>query len=130
MQANRGRDTKPEMAVRRILHARGLRYRVGVRPLPDLNRTADIVFPRRRVCVFVDGCFWHGCEQHYAPPKTNGDYWERKIASNKARDADTDRRLRAAGWTIVRAWEHEPPEEIAERVCALVRSGPPNPGRR
>jgi DNA mismatch endonuclease (patch repair protein) len=121
MQANRGRDTKPELAVRRILHARGLRYRVGVRPLPGLNRTADIVFPGRRVCVFVDGCFWHGCEQHYAPPKTNRDFWEKKAASNKARDADTDERLRAAGWTIVRAWEHEPPEEIADRVCALVR---------
>lgn len=117
MRANRRRDTGPELAIRRILHAHGLRYRVDVRPLPDLNRRADIVFPRARVAIFVDGCFWHGCPEHYTPPKANGDFWATKVATNRDRDRETDEHLTAAGWTVVRIWEHVP----ASRAVELIR---------
>lgn len=125
MQGNRRRDTRPEMAVRRECHARGLRYRVDARPLATLNRRADLVFSRAKVAVFVDGCLWHGCPEHVTTIKTNADYWGPKIARNVARDRDTDRRLEEAGWTALRAWEHEDPSEVADRVEAAVR----NPGR-
>ncbi|WP_415296883.1 hypothetical protein [Cellulosimicrobium sp. SJTW-1] len=86
MQAIRRRDTKPELAVRRVLHARGLRYRVDFAPLPGLRRRADIVFTRARVAVFIDGCFWHGCPEHGQQAfKRNIDYWPSKIAGNVAR---------------------------------------------
>ena len=107
MRANRRRDTGPELALRRGLHARGLRYRVDV-PLPfDRRRRADIVFPRLRVAVYVDGCFWHGCPDHGPTPRSNTDFWLAKIARNRARDADTDVRLEAEGWTVLRYWEHD-----------------------
>jgi DNA mismatch endonuclease (patch repair protein) len=123
MQLQRTRDTKPEMEVRRLLHAAGLRYRVDALMLPGLRRRADIVFRPARVAVFVDGCFWHGCERHgNLRPKANGWYWPDKIAGNRERDADTDRRLQEAGWVVVRAWEHESPAQIARKVERLVRS--------
>ncbi|PMD04161.1 very short patch repair endonuclease, partial [Brevibacterium paucivorans] len=90
MQANRRRDTKPELAIRRILHARGLRYRTDVRPDRSIRRHADIVFTKAKIAVFVDGCFWHGCPEHFIPPKANADYWAQKIEGNQMRDADTN----------------------------------------
>ncbi|MFE1797795.1 very short patch repair endonuclease [Streptomyces sp. NPDC059517] len=120
MQAIRSRDTKPERALRRLLHAQGLRYRVAAKPLPDLRRTADIVFRPVRVAVFVDGCYWHGCPEHYVSPKTNPGYWSDKVAGNVARDRDTDQRLSAADWTVLRFWEHESPEECASTVLRVV----------
>lgn len=96
MQAIRSRDTKPERLIRSLLHAQGLRYRVAAKPLPDLRRTADIVFGPAKVAVFIDGCYWHGCPEHYVPPKTNSGYWSGKVAGNMARDRDTDQRLREA----------------------------------
>lgn len=122
MRANRRRDTKPELEIRRILHARGLRYRVDFRPLKSVRRHADIVFTKAKLAVFVDGCFWHGCPEHFFPPKTNSDYWSQKIAGNIARDRDTDRRFTEAGWTVVRIWEHENPAEAAEVVIAVLRT--------
>jgi DNA mismatch endonuclease (patch repair protein) len=120
MRANRGRDTGPELAVRRLLHARGLRYRVD-HPLPfDRRRRADIVFTRPKVAVFIDGCFWHGCPDHGTTPRTNSAFWSAKIARNRTRDADTDRRLVALGWRSLRVWEHEDPAEVAERVAGAV----------
>ncbi|WP_327414206.1 very short patch repair endonuclease [Streptomyces sp. NBC_01233] len=121
MQAIRSRDTKPEQLVRRLLHAQGLRYRVAARPLPGLRRTADIVFRPSKVAVFIDGCYWHGCPEHYVPPKTNPGYWSDKVARNMARDRDTDQRLREAGWTVLRFWEHEPSGECAVRIAAEVQ---------
>lgn len=121
MQGNRRRDTAPELAVRRVVHARGLRYRVDHRPLADLNRRADLVFPRARVAVFIDGCYWHGCPEHGTIAKTNAEYWSTKIVTNRRRDLDTDRRLGEAGWTVLRAWEHEDPAGVAERIVAAVR---------
>ncbi|WP_433871232.1 very short patch repair endonuclease [Saccharopolyspora sp. CA-218241] len=125
MQANRGRDTKPELALRRATHAMGLRYRVSVRPLPTVRRTADLVFTRAKVAVFLDGCFWHGCEQHRTRPATNREYWDEKINRNVERDRETDGLLRAAGWNPVRVWEHEDPREAAERVRVAVEEGRP-----
>lgn len=122
MQAQRTRDTAPEMAVRRLLHASGLRYRVDRAPLPALRRRADLVFGPARVVVYVDGCFWHGCPEHRPPSKTNPEFWDAKIATNRARDEDTDGRLRAAGWLVFRAWEHERPEDVAAEVEAAVWS--------
>jgi DNA mismatch endonuclease (patch repair protein) len=122
MQGNRGRDTGPEMSLRRLLHARGLRYRVDVRPVKGLRRKADIVFPRQRVCVFVDGCFWHGCIDHGTRPATNRDYWTDKIEGNARRDRETDERLAAEGWTVVRFWEHDDAASAAEAVEAVVRA--------
>lgn len=116
MQANRGRDTKPELAVRRALHSRGHRYRVDARPEPGLNRRADLVFTRRKVAVFIDGCYWHGCPEHYSAPATNDGFWSAKIAANRLRDAETTQLLEAAGWQVVRVWEHE---QVADAVAAV-----------
>lgn len=110
--------------MRRAVHAHGLRYLVDVRPLPHLNRRADLVFTRARVAVFVDGCYWHGCPEHGTNARVNADYWAPKIAGNIARDRDTDQRLNAAGWTVIRAWEHEDSDSVALRVVTAVREGP------
>ncbi|GAB3796023.1 very short patch repair endonuclease [Humibacter antri] len=122
MLANKRRDTAPEIAIRRLLHARGLRYRVDFAPVPGVRRRADIVFTRVRVVVFIDGCFWHGCPVHATHPKQNAEYWGPKLAKNMERDRDTDRRLEAAGWRVFRYWEHETPEAVAERVSAVVEA--------
>ncbi|MGW1193989.1 very short patch repair endonuclease [Streptomyces sp. NPDC002559] len=120
MSANKGKDTKPELMLRSALHRRGMRYRVGVRPLPALRRTADVVFPKAKVAVFVDGCFWHGCPEHYRPAKRRGQKWEDKIQANRDRDAATNLALKEAGWTVVRIWEHEDLDEAADRVKEIV----------
>ncbi|MFE7813206.1 very short patch repair endonuclease [Streptomyces sp. NPDC057433] len=121
MQAIRSRDTTPERLIRRLVHAQGLRYRVATRPLPHLRRTADMVFRPTKVAVFIDGCYWHGCPEHYVAPKTNPGYWSDKVARNMARDRDTDQRLAEAGWTVLRFWEHEPSEQCATRIAAEVK---------
>jgi DNA mismatch endonuclease (patch repair protein) len=122
MQGNRSRDTRPELALRSAVHAMGLRYRVAARPLPRLRRTADLVFPRVQVAVFVDGCFWHGCPAHYVPSASNVDYWRDKVAKNRDRDRETDALLREAGWEAVRIWAHEDAPEAAQRVAEIVRA--------
>ncbi len=120
MQANRGRDTGPEMAIRRLVHSAGLRYRVDSRPLQGLNRRADLVFTRSRVAVFVDGCFWHGCPDHHTFAKANAQYWAEKVERNRERDAETDRLLAEAGWTVVRAWEHEDAVQVVDRIVTAL----------
>jgi DNA mismatch endonuclease (patch repair protein) len=122
MQATRQRDTPAEVALRSALHRLGLRFRVQRRPVTGLKRRADVVFAPARVAVFVDGCFWHGCPEHATWPKTNAAWWREKIEGNRRRDADTDARLAAAGWSSVRVWAHEKPTEAAERVAAIVRA--------
>lgn len=123
MSRQRRRDTDAEMMLRRLLHARGLRYRVN-RPLPGMQRRrADLTFPSRRVIVFVDGCFWHGCPEHKTEPKKNGAWWAVKLARNVERDKETDAYLRDRGWTVLRIWEHEDPGCAANRVEAAVRFG-------
>ncbi|MEU1794696.1 very short patch repair endonuclease [Streptomyces californicus] len=121
MQAIRSRDTKPERLIRRLVHANGLRYRVAARPLPDLRRTADLVFRPAKVAVFIDGCYWHGCPEHYVSPKTNPGYWSEKVARNIARDRDTDEQLTAAGWLVLRFWEHQSSDACALSIISAVR---------
>ncbi|MCV7170812.1 very short patch repair endonuclease [Mycobacterium manitobense] len=122
MQRQQTRDTAPELAVRRLIHAAGLRYRVDVAPLTAMRRRADVVFGPARVALFVDGCFWHGCPVHGSRRTTaNSDYWAEKIERNQRRDRDTDQQLRAAGWLPLRFWEHEVPEDVAAAVVAAVR---------
>ena len=120
MRATRQRGTKAEMHLRSALHRRGLRYRVQRSILPDARRKVDIVFPRERVAIFVDGCFWHGCPVHGTWPKQNAAYWQAKINRNKRRDRDTDERLQNAGWHVIRFWEHEHFEQAAEKIDAII----------
>jgi DNA mismatch endonuclease (patch repair protein) len=121
MQLQRTRDTDPELAVRRLLHAQGLRYRVDQAPIRNLRRRADVVFGPAKVAVFVDGCFWHGCPDHSrARTVANPEYWSDKITRNRARDEDTDTRLKSMGWLVVRVWEHDDPVEVAARIAGLV----------
>lgn len=118
--------TRPEVLLRTELHRRGLRYRVDF-PLVAAGlarRRADLVFPRRRVAVFVDGCFWHSCSEYRTSPKSNSSWWGTKLATNVTRDRDTDRRLVEAGWAVIRIWEHEAVDVAADRVEAVVRSAP------
>lgn len=115
------RDTKPEIVLRRLLHARGLRFRVD-RPVQGVRRRrADIVFGPAKLVVFVDGCFWHGCPEHATWPANNADFWREKIETNRLRDRDTDERLAAEGWDVVRVWEHEDPVQAADRIAQRVR---------
>ncbi|MFD0064889.1 very short patch repair endonuclease [Streptomyces sp. NPDC056637] len=115
------KDTAPEVAVRRLLHASGLRYRLHVR-VPDMpRRTIDIAFTRAKVAVFLDGCFWHGCPEHATQPKANAEWWRAKLDRNMARDRETTECLTTSGWTVLRFWEHEDPVEVAARLAAVVR---------
>ena len=122
MQGNRSKDTKPELALRRELHARGLRYFKNKRPVRDVRRTADIVFTTPRLAVFVDGCFWHGCPDHHTVAKTNADYWSAKVERNRNRDKETDALLADAGWTVLRIWEHVDVGAAADIVESAVQS--------
>lgn len=121
MQANRRRDTKPELRLRSEVHRRGLRYRVDVQPVRTIRSRADLVFTPVKVAVFVDGCFWHGCPHHRVAPKTNASYWTAKIEGNMSRDRRVTEGLEREGWTVLRIWEHEDPLEAADRVEATVR---------
>lgn len=120
MRATRQRDTAAELALRRALHRRGLRYRINVAVVDGLRRRPDLVFSRARVVVFVDGCFWHACPVHATFPKANAQWWKQKLEANRLRDRDTDRRFVAAGWHVERVWEHEVPEEAAARVADVI----------
>lgn len=121
MQANRARDTSPELAVRRLIHAAGLRYRVDYAPLGG-RRRADVVFTRQRLAVYIDGCFWHGCPDHGTLPKANSDYWLPKLRRNVERDLETNAMLRDAGWAVLRFWEHEDATETATTIIGRVRT--------
>lgn len=122
MRANRGADTAPELALRRALHARGLRYRKHAAPLEGLRCKADVVFSAAKVAVFVDGCFWHRCPEHGELPRSNREWWDAKLSRTWYRDRGNDEALRAAGWTVVRVWEHEDPAAVALRIWSLVRA--------
>ncbi len=110
------RDTAPELALRRELHARGRRFFVDRRVSTTTRCRADLVFPRARVAVFVDGCFWHFCEEHTHLPKANAALWRAKLLANRQRDAHHDAVLRGEGWKVVRVWEHEDVHDAADRV--------------
>jgi DNA mismatch endonuclease (patch repair protein) len=120
MQANRS-DSAPERSLRRVLHRRGLRFRKHTAPLAGVRCRPDVVFTRAKVAVFVDGCFWHRCPIHGTAPKANGSWWQAKLDANVARDRRNDAAFAEQGWTVVRLWEHEDVEAMADRVCDLVR---------
>lgn len=121
MRNQRSRDTAPEVALRRLLHARGLRFRVHL-PVPEATRRSiDIAFTRTRTAVLVDGCFWHGCPKHASQPKGNAMFWREKLSRNVARDRDTDALLAAAGWHVIRVWEHEEPGDAVERILQELK---------
>lgn len=128
MAAVKGKDTKPEMIVRKYLFSRGLRYRVNVRKLPG---SPDIVLKKYKTVVFIDGCFWHGHEgcKYFRLPKTNRDFWRHKIAMNYARDYANNIDLELAGWRVIRVWECDVKtkikrEETLERLYALITKSP------
>jgi DNA mismatch endonuclease (patch repair protein) len=116
------KDTEPELALRRLLFARGLRYRVHLR-VPGLSRrTIDIAFPGPKLAVFVDGCFWHGCPAHGTVPRSNEEWWRRKIEGTRRRDDETASHLAALGWEVLRFWCHEEAAAAADAVAAGVRN--------
>jgi DNA mismatch endonuclease (patch repair protein) len=125
--------THPEIALRRVLHAQGLRYLVDAPlPLVAVRRKADLLFRGAKIAVFVDGCWWHRCPQHGTQPRANAEWWFKKLGANVARDRDTDRRLAEVGWRVVRVWEHEDPCVAAQRVLAAigaVNCSAPDPGK-
>ena len=121
MSRIRSKDTKPELTVRRILWARGLRYRIHSRAVPGIP---DISNRRRRLAVFVDGCFWHGCPICYKEPKTNTEFWREKIRRNRARREVVRADLEAQGFRVVEIWEHEAGDQdaVVGRVCAALEA--------
>lgn len=120
MKAVRQRDNDVELAVRRLLHAAGYRYRVHYPVLKRPRRTADVAFMREKVAIFIDGCFWHRCPDHATWPRSNAEWWRHKIDSNWIRDRDTDARLRDLGWLVSRHWSHESPPAIAEAIARTM----------
>ncbi|MEU8698037.1 very short patch repair endonuclease [Streptomyces sp. NPDC048680] len=120
MSRQASRDTAPEVAVRKLLHASGYRYRVNERVPHMPRRTIDIAFTRAKVAVFLDGCFWHGCPEHATQPKSNAEWWRQKLDRNIARDTETTTHLVTKGWTVLRFWEHQPPVQVAAQVAKVV----------
>ncbi len=114
------RDTAPEKRIRSELFRRGLRYRVDYQVLSRPRRRADIVFPARKVAVFIDGCFWHRCPEHGSIPQANRAWWTSKLQLTVDRDRDTDLRLRQSGWIVIRIWEHESSIDTADRIAVAV----------
>jgi DNA mismatch endonuclease, patch repair protein len=111
-------STGPEVALRRELHRRGLRFRVNLSTLPG---RPDVVFPRARLAVFIDGCFWHRCPEHSVLPRNNRDWWLAKLERNVERDGEKDRALVGMGWTPLHVWEHESVQVAADRIERLWR---------
>lgn len=123
MQANRRRDTRPEVAARKLLHAQGHRFRVDYPIQTDERRIrVDIAFPGDKVAIFVDGCFWHGCPEHGTMPVRNRDYWEPKLETNRLRDERQVRLIEQAGWTVRRFWTHSPANEICQGINEMLAS--------
>ena len=116
------KGTGPEMAVRRLFFVHSLRYRVHY-PVPGApRRSIDIAFPGRKIAVFIDGCFWHGCTEHRNIPAHNRDWWQNKIDQNRSRDKDTDEKLQEAEWTVFRFWEHDTAEMIVEKMLKVINT--------
>ena len=128
MKRVRSRDTLAELALRRELHRRGRRFFVQRHILRD-RRTVDIVFPTAKLAVFVDGCFWHACPLHGTQSHTNTVWWQEKLARNVQRDRCTDNQLQAAGWNVIRVWEHENASDAADRVEIALRKTASRDGR-
>lgn len=120
MSRTRSRDNLSELRLRSWLFREGIRFRVHYKAIPGARFTVDIALTRRRIAIFLDGCFWHGCPIHGSTPKNNGAWWARKFAENQARDLRVNNQLAALGWTVIRIWEHEPFEELTHRIRHLL----------
>jgi len=121
MRANPKRDTRPEVQLRSLLHAQGLRFRKDLSIQAGGRRVRpDIVFTRRRLAVFVDGCFWHRCPEHGTSPRSNSWYWGPKLDRNVERDREVDQALHDAGWAVLRIWEHEGAEAAVSRIVQAL----------
>ena len=116
----RQKGTDAEIALRRELYRRGLRYRIDYEVMKKPRRVADVAFLGLRIAIFVDGCFWHGCPEHATWPKQNAEFWRQKIEANRHRDAGTNSRLLDAGWTVLRFWEHEEPDAVVAAICTTL----------
>lgn len=112
-------STQPELALRRALHAAGLRFRVNARDLPG---RPDLVLSRARLAIFIDGCFWHACPEHGVMPKSNGEWWRAKLAGNTERDSRKDRQLEELGWIPLHFWEHQPVNLISDIVIEMWKA--------
>jgi len=119
MSRIRGKNTGPEMIVRSALHAEGFRYRLHARTVAG---RPDVVFPKERVAVFVDGCFWHGCPSHAVSPWNNRVFWSAKLGRNVERDRETTRELRRDGWCVLRVWEHEVEKSVDSVLRRIVKA--------
>lgn len=121
MRSNRRRDSTAELEIRRLLHARGFRYRVDHRVEGGGIKTrGDVVFTRRRVVVFIDGCFWHGCPAHGRSPHNNAGYWRAKLSRNQKRDLQVTTGLASAGWRVLRFWGHEAPTAVVDAIARAL----------
>ena len=123
MAVTRAHDNPRELEIRSALHRLGYRFNPHGVPLQDLRRSADILFRARKVAVFLDGCFWHGCPWHATWPKRNAAWWREKILRNKQRDRETNARLREGGWQVIRVWDHVPLTVAVNRIAAALQSG-------
>lgn len=124
MRANRSFDTGVERKLRSALHRLGLRFTKHANVDPGVKCRADVIFRRARLCVFVDGCFWHGCPKHFRSPNSNRSWWTEKIADNRTRDRRKTAALRKLGWTVMRVWEHElvnGTDRVAEKIKQAVK---------
>lgn len=119
MLGNRS-DSMIERELRSELHRRGLRFRKHAAPLKGLRCKADVVFPRKKIAIFVDGCFWHRCPTHGSSPKANATWWRAKLDANVARDRRNDDALAEAGWTVLRFWTHVGVPEMVDRIVSVV----------
>ncbi len=122
MVANSGRESALERELRRRLFARGLRFRKHLRVLPNSHCRPDVAFTRARIAVFVDGCFWHRCPEHTTHPRLNAEWWKAKLDANVARDRGYDAALVAAGWHVMRFWEHEDVRAMTDAIEHAVRA--------
>ena len=123
MSRVKGRNTKLERTVRKQIWSKGFRYRIE----HGLPGKPDIVFPFYRVAVFIDGCFWHRCPQHYQIPETNRKFWEDKLSKTRRRDREVNNRLRREGWKVIRVWEHKikkNPERTADGIIKALSENP------
>jgi len=124
MSQIRGQNTKPELLLRSALWAKGFRYRLGYR---TAGSAPDLVFLKRKVAVFVDGCFWHGCPEHYVRPRSSAAFWSAKLIENVLRDSRQTLALEQAGWNVFRVWEHDlfvSMDSVVEQIESALRHVP------
>jgi DNA mismatch endonuclease, patch repair protein len=119
MSRIKGRNTKPEILLRKLLWREGYRYSLRGADIPG---KPDLIFRKRKIVIFIDGCFWHRCPQHFQQPSNNADFWRKKIDSNVMRDRKVDKQLQADGWKVLRFWEHDLTKNPTSVVAIVKRA--------